>query len=63
VSEAWVHCPLCGFGFPGRASCPAGCPMARACRTVCCPNCRYRFVLPSPTLARLAKLFRRRERP
>ncbi len=39
-----VQCPLCGARFPGKEACPAGCPMARACQSYCCPNCHYRFV-------------------
>ena len=49
--EALVTCPLCGTRFPGKESCPSGCPLAGGCKTLCCPNCDYRFVLDS-TLVR-----------
>ncbi|MFN3412660.1 MAG: hypothetical protein ACK42L_01170 [Thermoanaerobaculum sp.] len=60
MSREWVRCPLCGFSFPGQESCPAGCPLAKNCQTLCCPNCHYRFVLTSPWLTRVAKLSKKR---
>ena len=55
-----VSCPLCGGRFPGRASCPSGCPMARSCRTLCCPHCGYRFVQDSAVVDLVRRVFRRR---
>ncbi|MGC8917479.1 MAG: hypothetical protein ACP5NF_10935 [Thermoanaerobaculum sp.] len=61
MTHPWVRCPLCGFTFPGEKSCPAGCPLAKNCQTLCCPNCHYRFVTTSPLVSRLARLFGRKE--
>lgn len=60
MTEPWVSCPLCGFRFPAHESCPAGCPLSKNCRTLCCPNCHYRFVKASPWLERLAALLGKR---
>lgn len=51
-----VCCPLCGTTFPGQESCPEGCPLAGSCRTVCCPNCHYRFVLHSRVVGWVQRL-------
>lgn len=53
-NPADVRCPLCGTRFPAHAACPAGCPLARGCTTLCCPNCHYRFVAES-VLVRLVE--------
>lgn len=58
--EHLVICPLCGHRFPERPSCPSGCPLARRCRSLCCPNCRYRFVVASTTSRWLERLLGRR---
>lgn len=43
-------CPLCGHHFAGDAGCPSGCPMAKGCGMVKCPNCRYEWVERSRTV-------------
>ena len=53
-----VQCPLCGRHFPRREACAAGCPLAGACRTLCCPHCHYRFVEDSTLVRWAAKLLR-----
>ncbi len=58
--ERLVRCPLCGGRFPGRESCPSGCPLSKSCRTLCCPYCDYRFVEESVLVGFLGKLFRGR---
>ena len=38
-----IKCPLCGHRFieeEGRAAC-GGCPLAKSCGMVRCPNCNY----------------------
>ncbi len=52
-----VRCPLCGASFPGRESCPSGCPLARSCRTLCCPYCGYRFVAESALVNLVRRVF------
>jgi hypothetical protein len=58
--SALVSCPLCGARFPAAAACPPGCLLARGCRTVCCPNCHYRFVASSSVVRWLGRLVGRR---
>lgn len=57
-----VRCPLCGAEFPDREACPAGCPMAKGCHTLCCPYCHYRFVQESSLTRFIGRLVRRRRR-
>lgn len=50
-----VKCLLCGCSYqPGASHCP-GCPMSRACKTTCCPNCGYTL----PAESTLVKWWRR----
>jgi len=62
VSEpaAEVRCPLCGGRFPGKEACASGCPLAGACRTLCCPHCHYRFVEDSLVAGWLRRLLPQR---
>jgi len=53
-----IRCPLCGASFPAAAACVSGCPMSRHCRTVCCPNCHYRFVTTSTVAGWLERLLK-----
>lgn len=40
----YLHCPLCAFEFvKSETPCDRGCPLARFCQLVCCPNCHYEF--------------------
>lgn len=52
-------CPLCGCHFPRQDACPSGCPLAGHCKTVCCPNCHYRFVEESGVINWLKRRFGR----
>jgi hypothetical protein len=54
-----VQCPLCGGRFPRHEACAAGCPLAGACRTLCCPHCHYRFVEDSIVVGWVGKLLHR----
>jgi len=48
-----MKCPLCGNEFQeetGRAACQ-GCPLAKTCHMIKCPNCNYEI----PTEPRLIK--------
>ena len=56
-------CPLCGFAFDAKGQgCRPACPLAPACRLVCCPRCRYSFPLETALAARLRRLLGRRLR-
>jgi len=39
------RCPLCGHRFTAKeaAACRINCPLAKGCKLVQCPNCRYEF--------------------
>jgi hypothetical protein len=53
-------CPLCGGGIPADTdSCPSGCPMAKKCNLICCPNCGYEFVEESAVVSGLSRLWKR----
>ncbi|NWF99468.1 MAG: hypothetical protein HXY19_00775 [Thermoanaerobaculaceae bacterium] len=54
-----VACPLCGCRFEPIPHCPAGCPLAHRCNSLCCPNCGYRFVTTSRLARWLERLLRR----
>ena len=42
--NGYLHCPLCAFEFLKReAPCERGCPLAKFCKLICCPNCHYEF--------------------
>ena len=60
AEAATVRCPLCGKRFPGRESCPSGCPLSKSCRTLCCPYCNYRFIEESALVTFLGRVFRGR---
>ena len=56
MNSGYLHCPLCAFEFTKRdAPCERGCPLARFCQLICCPNCHYEF----PPQGRLTTLWRR----
>lgn len=43
-TNEYLHCPLCAFEFIKRETpCDRGCPLAKFCKLVCCPNCHYEF--------------------
>ncbi|MGQ9625564.1 MAG: hypothetical protein ACUVV0_01500 [Anaerolineae bacterium] len=42
-----MRCPLCGYEFDPaqeKAACHQGCPFAKGCNMVRCPNCGYHTV-------------------
>ncbi len=52
-----MKCPLCGLEFEeeqGLSYC-RGCPLARSCGLVRCPNCRYEVPLESKSLKAFKK--------
>ena len=58
-----MKCALCGYEFreeEGQAAC-AGCPLARGCRLVRCPNCGYDMPA-EPKLITALKAWRNRDR-
>jgi len=55
-----IRCPLCGYDIdPSDKACrTSGCPLAKGCRLVCCPRCRYSFPPPeSKVVGFLKSLF------
>ena len=53
-------CPLCGGPVSTDGdSCPSGCPMAKKCKMICCPNCGYEFVEDSAIVSGLGRLWKR----
>jgi Fe2+ transport system protein FeoA len=55
-ANGYLHCPLCAFEFVKRETpCERGCPLARFCKLICCPNCHYEF----PPQAALTTWWRR----
>ncbi len=54
-----VHCPFCGFNINTLdTSCHRECPVGVSCKMICCPNCKYSFVMPeSKVVEALKKLF------
>ena len=53
-----LHCPLCAFEFLNAESpCERGCPLAKFCRLVCCPNCHYEFPPEGTLLTWWRRLF------
>jgi hypothetical protein len=54
-------CALCSASFdPAGLGCRPTCPLAKACTTVCCPNCGYSFPRSDSGLAgRLARWLKR----
>lgn len=56
-----MRCPLCGYQFceeEAQITCK-GCPLARSCRMVRCPNCAYE-VPQEPRLIKAIRAWRRR---
>lgn len=40
-----MKCQLCGYEFDKESlACHVGCPLARGCSIICCPNCGYQVV-------------------
>lgn len=43
----YLNCPLCGLKInTDDSSCHKECPVGYSCKMICCPNCRYSFVIP-----------------
>jgi len=56
-------CPLCGGAVPtDRSRCAGRCPMAGACRILCCPHCGYGFVEDSTVATGIGRLMQRLRR-
>ena len=52
-----MKCPLCGLEFKeedGQAACK-GCPMARSCELIKCPNCGYEIPKESALIKKLKR--------
>lgn len=58
----YLHCPLCAFEFVQRETpCERGCPLARFCELICCPNCHYEFPPQGKLTTWWRRIFRCRE--
>ncbi len=58
-----MKCPLCGFEFEEEESAPGcnGCPLAKGCKLVRCPNCSYETPAQPSIISILQKLRRKNE--
>ena len=58
----YIHCPLCAFEFVKRETpCERGCPLAKFCKLICCPNCHYEFPPQGKLTTWWRRVFARRE--
>lgn len=52
-----MKCPLCGFEFNETSNTCKGCPLAKSCGLVRCPNCGYEMPPEPKTLNALKNMW------
>jgi hypothetical protein len=54
----YLNCPFCGLQVNTLdTSCHKECPLGKSCKMICCPNCKYSFVLPESKIVDTFKRF------